>query len=65
MHEGRVVIVTGASSGLGEQLAVALSGAAPSRARRAPADRLDALCAELPGADAIACDVTDAATASG
>src|SRR6478736_1261620 len=62
MHEGRVVIVTGASSGLGEQLAVALSraGAVPVLAARR-ADRLDALCAELPGADAIACDVTDAA----
>ena len=62
MHKGRVVIVTGASSGLGEQLAVALSGAGavPVLAARR-ADRLEALCAELPGADAIACDVTDAA----
>src|SRR6185436_19496254 len=61
MHKGRVVIVTGASSGLGEQIAVALSGAGavPVLAARR-ADRLDALCAELPGADAIACDVTDA-----
>jgi len=55
MHEGRVVIVTGASSGLGEQLAAALSGAGavPVLAARR-ADRLDALCAELPGADAVA-----------
>src|SRR3954451_8343716 len=60
--EDRVVIVTGASSGLGEQMARALSGAGavPVLAARR-ADRLAALRAELPGAsEAIACDVTDA-----
>ncbi len=59
--EGRVVIVTGASSGLGEQLARALSAAGAVTvlaARRA--DRLARLQSELPDADAVACDVTDA-----
>src|SRR4051794_37008912 len=61
-HEGRVVIVTGASSGLGQQLAGALAaaGAIPVLAARR-ADRLARLCEELPRADAVACDVTDAA----
>jgi NAD(P)-dependent dehydrogenase (short-subunit alcohol dehydrogenase family) len=60
--EGRVVIVTGASSGLGAQMgrALAAAGAVPVLAARR-ADRLTALCAELPGAVAVACDVTDAA----
>src|SRR4051794_37160120 len=60
--DGRVVIVTGASSGLGEQMgrALAAAGAVPVLAARR-ADRLAALCAELPGAQAVACDVTDAA----
>jgi NAD(P)-dependent dehydrogenase (short-subunit alcohol dehydrogenase family) len=55
-----VVIVTGASSGLGEQLARALAeaGAVPVLAARR-ADRLAALCEEIPGADAVTCDVTD------
>jgi NAD(P)-dependent dehydrogenase (short-subunit alcohol dehydrogenase family) len=59
--EGRVVIVTGASSGLGAQMgrALAAAGAVPVLAARR-ADRLAALCAELPGAQAVACDVTDA-----
>src|SRR3954451_8742914 len=60
-HEGAVVIVTGASSGLGEQLARALAaaGATPVLAARR-AERLSQLQSELPGVDAIACDVTDA-----
>jgi NAD(P)-dependent dehydrogenase (short-subunit alcohol dehydrogenase family) len=60
--EDRVVIVTGASSGLGAQMgrALASAGAVPVLAARRT-DRLAALCAELPGADAVACDVTDAA----
>src|SRR5919198_935249 len=60
-HHGRVVIVTGASSGLARQLAAALAaaGATPILAARR-ADRLAHLREELPGADAIACDVTDA-----
>src|SRR3954468_23630351 len=60
-HDGAVVIVTGASSGLGRQLAGALAaaGAIPVLAARR-ADRLAHLRDELPGADAVACDVTDA-----
>jgi NAD(P)-dependent dehydrogenase (short-subunit alcohol dehydrogenase family) len=56
-----VVVVTGASSGLGEQLARALAaaGATPVLAARR-AERLARLQSELPGVDAIACDVTDA-----
>ncbi len=58
--DGRVVIVTGASSGLGEQLARALArvGAVPVMAARR-ADRLAALRDEIRGADAVPCDVTD------
>ena len=54
-----MVIVTGASSGLGEQLARALAeaGAVPVLAARR-ADRLAVLCEEIPGADAVTCDVT-------
>jgi NAD(P)-dependent dehydrogenase (short-subunit alcohol dehydrogenase family) len=57
-----VVVVTGASSGLGEQLARALAaaGAVPVLAARR-ADRLAALQQEMPQADAVVCDVTDAA----
>jgi NAD(P)-dependent dehydrogenase (short-subunit alcohol dehydrogenase family) len=60
--EGRVVIVTGASSGLGEQLARALAntGAVPVLAARR-ADRLAALREQIPGADTVTCDVTDEA----
>src|SRR3954447_4276843 len=60
-HHGAVVIVTGASSGLGRQLAGALAaaGAIPVLAARR-ADRLAHLRGELPGADAVPCDVTDA-----
>src|SRR4051794_37306082 len=61
MLEGQVHIVTGASSGLGEQLARALvsAGAIPVPAARR-AERLAALERELPGVHAVACDVTDA-----
>jgi NAD(P)-dependent dehydrogenase (short-subunit alcohol dehydrogenase family) len=56
---GHVVIVTGASSGLGAQLARALAraGAVPVMAARR-AERLAALCEEIPEADAVTCDVT-------
>src|SRR3954462_6208394 len=59
--EDRVVVVTGASSGLGEQMARALAraGAVPVLAARR-ADRLSALAEELPGAYAGPCDVTGA-----
>ena len=52
--DGHVVIVTGASSGLGEQLARALAGAGalPVMAARR-ADRLAALRGEIPGVDSV------------
>jgi NAD(P)-dependent dehydrogenase (short-subunit alcohol dehydrogenase family) len=58
----RIVIVTGASSGLGEQMARALAaaGAVPVLAARR-AERLEALREELGGAEPVTCDVTDAA----
>jgi NAD(P)-dependent dehydrogenase (short-subunit alcohol dehydrogenase family) len=58
--DGHVVIVTGASSGLGAQLAGALAGAGalPVLAARR-ADRLASLREEIPGADAVTCDVTN------
>jgi NAD(P)-dependent dehydrogenase (short-subunit alcohol dehydrogenase family) len=57
--DGNVVIVTGASSGLGAQLAAALAGAGavPVLAARR-ADRLEALREQIDGADAVTCDVT-------
>jgi NAD(P)-dependent dehydrogenase (short-subunit alcohol dehydrogenase family) len=57
--KGRVVVVTGASSGLGEQIARALAGAGaiPVLAARR-ADRLARLLEELPAADSVTCDVT-------
>jgi NAD(P)-dependent dehydrogenase (short-subunit alcohol dehydrogenase family) len=60
--DGRVVVVTGASSGLGEQLARALAaeGAVPVLAARR-AERLAALREDIPGADTVTCDVTDEA----
>src|SRR5690349_18446208 len=60
--EGHVVVVTGASSGLGVQLgrALAAAGATPVLAARR-ADRLEALAAEIAGADTVTCDVTDEA----
>jgi NAD(P)-dependent dehydrogenase (short-subunit alcohol dehydrogenase family) len=60
--DGRVVIVTGASSGLGEQLARALAAAGATAvlaARRK--DRLATLRAQLPSAENVTCDVTRAA----
>jgi NAD(P)-dependent dehydrogenase (short-subunit alcohol dehydrogenase family) len=58
---GQVVIVTGASSGLGAQLgrALAEAGATPVLAARR-AERLAQLERELRGVHAVACDVTDA-----
>jgi NAD(P)-dependent dehydrogenase (short-subunit alcohol dehydrogenase family) len=55
-----VVVVTGASSGLGEQLARALhlAGAIPVLVARR-AERLARLTVELGGGDAVTCDVTD------
>ncbi len=57
-----VVIITGASSGLGAQLAKAIgdAGGIPVLAARR-AERLSALIEEIPGADAVTCDVTDEA----
>jgi NAD(P)-dependent dehydrogenase (short-subunit alcohol dehydrogenase family) len=57
--DGRVAIVTGASSGLGERFARVLAGAGAqvvAAARRA--DRLERLAAEVPGIVACACDVS-------
>ncbi|HEY1521313.1 MAG TPA: SDR family oxidoreductase [Solirubrobacteraceae bacterium] len=58
--DGHVVIITGASSGLGAQLARAIgdAGGTPVLAARR-ADRLAALIEEIPSADAVTCDVTD------
>ena len=58
--DGRVAVVTGASSGLGDRFARVLHAAGATvvvAARRK--DRLDALVSELPGATAIACDVSE------
>jgi len=59
--DGRVAIVTGASSGLGAHFARVLHSVGATvvlAARRL--DRLESLCAELPGAVAIAADVSQA-----
>jgi hypothetical protein len=58
--DDHVVIITGASSGLGAQLARAIGGAAgiPVLAARR-ADRLAALIEEIPNAEAVTCDVTE------
>lgn len=60
--DGHVVIITGASSGLGAQLARAVgdAGGVPVLAARR-AERLAALTAEIPSADPVTCDVTDEA----
>ncbi len=58
--DGRVCLVTGASSGFGERFARIYADAGAKvvlAARRA--DRLEALAAELPDALAISCDVSD------
>ncbi|MBK9180598.1 MAG: glucose 1-dehydrogenase [Acidimicrobiales bacterium] len=59
--DGRVAIVTGASSGLGVQFARALHavGARVVLAARRE-DRLEALAAQLPGSLAVRCDVSSA-----
>jgi len=57
---GRTALVTGASSGLGVQFALALQSAGAKvvvAARRA--DRLASLCEDNPGLTAVACDVAD------
>ena len=59
--DGHVVIVTGASSGLGRNLARGLAARGATlvlAARRLEA--LEALAGELPGARAVRCDVTEA-----
>jgi len=58
--DGHVVIITGASSGLGAQLARAVgdAGGIPVLAARR-AERLAALTAEIPSAEPVTCDVTD------
>ncbi|WKN48458.1 SDR family NAD(P)-dependent oxidoreductase [Nocardioides sp. Arc9.136] len=59
---GRVAVVTGASSGLGDGFARTLAAAGATvvaAARRA--DRLAALAAEVPGLVPVQCDVTDPA----
>ena len=58
--DGRVAIVTGASSGLGQRFARVLASAGAKvvvAARRA--DRLEALVEDLPDALAVPCDLTD------
>ncbi|HET6794184.1 MAG TPA: glucose 1-dehydrogenase [Acidimicrobiales bacterium] len=60
--DGRVAILTGASSGLGERFARVLGAAGATvvmGARRV--DRLEELAKEVPGSVAVQCDVTDEA----
>jgi NAD(P)-dependent dehydrogenase (short-subunit alcohol dehydrogenase family) len=60
--EGRVVVITGASSGLGVQMAAAASRAGARvvlAARRQ--DRLEAVARAIPRADAVRADVADSA----
>jgi NAD(P)-dependent dehydrogenase (short-subunit alcohol dehydrogenase family) len=57
--DGKVAVLTGASSGLGHRFARCLGAAGASvvlAARRA--DRLESLAAELPRATAVPCDIT-------
>ncbi|MDQ2753939.1 MAG: glucose 1-dehydrogenase [Actinomycetota bacterium] len=57
--DGRTAIITGASSGLGTRFAEVLAGAGAEvvlAARRV--DRLEELAGRLPGATAVACDVS-------
>lgn len=64
--DGKVALVTGASSGLGERFARVLHGAGATvvvSARRA--DRLEALAGELDGAVALPCDVADRGSVEG
>lgn len=59
--DGKVAVVTGASSGLGARFAKVLHAAGATvvmTARRR--DRLDELATQLPGSIAVACDVSDA-----
>ena len=59
--EGKTVLITGASSGMGESLAIAVAAAGGrviAVARRL--DRLKALQTESPAIEAIACDLSDA-----
>jgi NAD(P)-dependent dehydrogenase (short-subunit alcohol dehydrogenase family) len=58
--DDHVIIITGASSGLGAQLARAIgdAGGIPILAARR-AERLAALTDEIPNAEAVTCDVTD------
>ncbi len=58
--DDHVVIITGASSGLGAQLARAIgdAGGVPVLAARR-AERLAALTEEIPNAEAVTCDVTE------
>jgi NAD(P)-dependent dehydrogenase (short-subunit alcohol dehydrogenase family) len=60
--DGLVVVITGASSGLGAQLARAVgeAGGIPVLAARR-AERLEALTREIANADPVVCDVTDQA----
>lgn len=59
--DGKVAIVTGASSGLGARFARVLHAAGAQVALTARRiDRLEALVAELPGSFAVQCDVSDA-----
>jgi NAD(P)-dependent dehydrogenase (short-subunit alcohol dehydrogenase family) len=60
--DGYVCVVSGASSGLGAQLArsLAAAGATPVLVARR-AERLAQLASEIPGADVVVCDVAEAA----